>query len=134
MKHPRNRKQAREFAIQSLFAQEFQPEEPNCTFPEGEAQLSMDKEYAQEILKGIATHHQEIDALLQDASPKWKVERMDRVDKSILRTAVWEMQFAPEKLDPSIAINEAIELAKQYGTDDSYKLINGILDTVSKKK
>ena len=86
--------------------------------------------YADDIIKGVQAHKLSIDAKIQEASRHWKIERMGGVDRNILRMAVFEMFFAPELIEPKIAINEAIEIAKIFGTQESAAFVNGLLDQV----
>ena len=84
--------------------------------------------YAQSLVLGMAQHMGGLDDAISQASPRWKVERMSRIDRNILRLAVYEIIHAA--VPPKAAINEAIELAKQFGGDDSPAFINGVLDAV----
>jgi len=72
------------------------------------------------------------DELITGAAIKWKLSRLSQVDKSILRLAVYQLKFRPE-IPPKVAINEAIELAKKFGTDKSPGFVNGVLDGILKK-
>ncbi|MBR6014214.1 MAG: transcription antitermination factor NusB [Selenomonadaceae bacterium] len=84
-------------------------------------------------VKGTMAHLEEIDEIIQKNLKKgWTLKRLATADRNILRLAVYEMKFAEEKLSAGIAINEAVNLAKKYGTDNSGKFVNGILDAVSK--
>ena len=84
-------------------------------------------------VQGTRAHLEEIDELIQNHLKKgWTLKRLATADRNILRLAVYEMKFADEKLSAGIAINEAVNLAKKYGTDDAGKFVNGILDAVSK--
>lgn len=84
-------------------------------------------------VKGTRQNLEEIDELIQKNLKKgWTLKRLGTAERNILRLAVYEMKFAEEKLSANIAINEAVNLAKRYGTDNSGKFVNGILDTVSK--
>ena len=74
----------------------------------------------------------DIDSLISACSKDWKLKRMATVDRNVTRMAVFEIRFAEEKLAPKIAINEAVELAKKYGTDDSGRYVNGILGAMLK--
>lgn len=124
----RNRRQARQFAFQTLYANEFHENLNDLHFPEGHVDPTMDKAYANEIIQGVQNRQEELDQIIQANSKKWNVATMDKVDRAILRLSIWEMKFAKETLNPSIAINEAIQLSKEFGSDRSYKLVNGILD------
>ena len=75
----------------------------------------------------------EIDGLISSASKEWKLSRMAGVDRNITRMAVFELKFREEKVTPNIIINEAVELAKKFGTDDSSRFVNGILGAVLRK-
>ena len=87
----------------------------------------------EEKVKGTRAHLEKIDELIQNNLKKgWTLKRLATAERNILRLAVYEMKFADEKLSAGIAINEAVNLAKKYGTDDAGKFVNGILDAVSK--
>ena len=129
------RHQSRELALQILFQIEFAPQIEYAEFLEVfEQSFSQDViDYADLLINGVKAHKEKIDELLQSASRNWKVARMAIVDRNILRMAVFEMRMMSEPLKPNIAINEAVELAKKYGTTDSSGFVNGILDQVAKE-
>lgn len=83
------------------------------------------KEQIMEKCKEIFTHVEELDAQINDVVEGWKTTRMSKVDLSLIRLALYEMKF--EKIPKGVAINEAVELAKQYGTDHSSGFVNGVL-------
>lgn len=85
-----------------------------------------------ELLKGTIGSIVEIDNLIDKASSKWKVSRMDAIDRSILRIACFELVIKGE-LSARVIINEAVEIAKRYGSDQSSAFINGILDTIKEQ-
>jgi N utilization substance protein B len=89
--------------------------------------------YAQEILLGVTAHIDEIDAYLEAYSEGWTLERMPALDRTIMRVAVWEIIYNDDVPD-GVAIDEAVELAKEYSTDDSPSFINGLLHKVSNTK
>ncbi len=91
-----------------------------------------DVAYADEILAGIEAHAEEIDALIDDIAIGWKIERMPRVDLSIMRIAVYEMQHRDD-IPCSVSINEAVELAKEFGGEKSSAYVNGMLGTLAKR-
>ncbi|HWS29847.1 MAG TPA: transcription antitermination factor NusB [Clostridia bacterium] len=91
-----------------------------------------DMEYSKAILDGILLHCDEIDALIHELAIGWKLERMPKVDLSILRVAIYEMMYR-EDIPCSVSINEAVELAKQFGGDRSSAYINGMLGTLAKR-
>ncbi len=89
--------------------------------------------YADIIITGVKANLEKIDAAINGVSQNWKTSRMTIVDRNILRMAVFEIRLMPEPLKPNIAINEAIELAKRYGTTDSSGFVNGLLDQIAKE-
>jgi N utilization substance protein B len=89
-------------------------------------------EYTRALVQGIQSNKEKIDSIIQTASSHWKVQRMALVDRNVLRIAVFEMKVAAKELEPQIAINEAIELAKKYGSTDSGGFVNGVLDQIAK--
>lgn len=128
------RRQARELALQILFQTEFAPQINIQTFLSVFEQ-SLEAEiidYADQLVKGVISRKADIDNKLQASSSHWKVERMATIDRNILRIAVYEMKFAAEPIKENIAINEAVEIAKKYGTSESASFVNGLLDQVSK--
>lgn len=138
-----SRRQARAVAMQTLFGLDVTQK---AAENEGrdERMLSMalaetagcaddDAEYAKLLVAGVRRDVAAIDGILAEAAHDWKIHRMAAVDRNILRMAVYEMCFGAEKVKPGIAINEAVELAKIYGTDDSGRFVNGILGSVAKQ-
>ncbi|MGZ3774011.1 MAG: transcription antitermination factor NusB [Pseudobdellovibrionaceae bacterium] len=128
------RRQARELALQILFQTEFAPQISYQNFLDIFEQ-SVDSEvidYADLLVKGVQKNKEGIDAKIQASSAHWKVERMATIDRNILRIAVYEMKFASDLIKENIAINEAVEIAKKYGTTESGSFVNGLLDQVSK--
>lgn len=90
-----------------------------------------DQIYMETKFKNISSRIEELDAIINEASTGWKTTRMGKVDVNILRLAVYEMKF-DDDVPVGVAINEAVELAKKFGQDDSPSFINGILGTISK--
>ena len=99
---------------------------------EAEAMSAHDRAFVAQLVHGTRANLEAIDAQIAANSREWKVERMAAVDRNLTRMATYEMCFAEEKLTPNIAINEAVELAKKYGTDDSSRYVNGILGAIMK--
>ena len=89
------------------------------------------REFALVLIRGVTAHVEEIDRLISGASTHWSIARMARVDRNLLRLAAFELQFLTE-VPPNVAINEAIEIAKSYGSDESPNFINGVLDHIAK--
>lgn len=84
-------------------------------------------EYSRELVLGVEAHRGRIDHIIEDISQNWALSRMPFVDRNILRIAVYEMLYRDEDVPDSVAINEAVEMAKVYGGEDSSKFVNGIL-------
>ena len=128
------KRQSREIALQVLFQTEFQSS-VSITDLLGLFEESVPQEvirYTQKIVAGVNEHREAIDSTIQSASAHWKLGRMSLVDRNIIRIATFEMKFSTEPLKPSIAINEAVEIAKKYGTTESSSFVNGLLDQLSK--
>ena len=87
-------------------------------------------DFAEELVKGVTENRAAIDELLTAKSKNWSLERMAKVDLSILRMAIFELLFRAD-IPKNVTINEAIEVAKKFGTKDSPAFINGILDEVA---
>lgn len=83
-----------------------------------------------ELVEGVYKNKVEIDALINETSENWKLDRMAVVDRNILRFSVYELLYVDD-IPPSVTMNEAIELAKRYGAEDSPSFINGILDKIA---
>jgi N utilization substance protein B len=90
-------------------------------------------DYASFLIQGVMSDRAEIDTLLGAAAPAWPLDQMSRVDKSILRLAIFEM-LREKGLSPRIIINEAVELAKRFGHDSSPKFVNGVLGTIERNQ
>ncbi|SHK93532.1 NusB antitermination factor [Selenomonas ruminantium] len=138
-----SRRQAREAALQALFQLDLNPGEADqqeqyetlaidTVLGEAEKMSAHDREFVKALVHGTRAHIADIDSLIATSSKDWKIERMATVDRNITRLATFEIRFAEEKLTPNIAINEAVELAKKYGTDDSSRYVNGILGAMMK--
>ncbi|HUX35893.1 MAG TPA: transcription antitermination factor NusB [Candidatus Paceibacterota bacterium] len=88
-------------------------------------------DFAWRILKGIVEHLDKIDKIIEKAAPEWPLEKIAMVERNVLRIGLYELLYADrEEVPPKVAINEAIEVAKNYGGPNSVKFINGVLGTV----
>ncbi len=131
------RRKAREIALQILYQKEI------INLPVNEAIESYKKyfniknkkilNFVEELVKGVTENIKFIDEIIIKYTPSWPLERLNLTDKNILRLAVYEMFFRPD-IPEIVSIDEAIELAKIYGTDDSPSFINGVLDSIYKKE
>ena len=84
-------------------------------------------DYAREIVRGALTHRAEIDQLIQDRAPAWPISQMSAIDRNVLRVGLYESLFGNAKVPVRAAINEAVELAKLFGSETSAKFVNGVL-------
>jgi transcription antitermination protein NusB len=139
------RRLAREMAVQGLYHMEMNEVDPkeaaraaieeaqtdeDGNIKRGGEQIS--PEFVLGLIEGTHRHIVDLDALLQDYLKGWQVDRLSKVDRQILRLAAYEMFFRDDT-PPKVVINEAIELAKHYGTDESGKFVNGVLGKMIKE-
>ncbi|MDB5162751.1 MAG: utilization substance protein B-like protein [Candidatus Saccharibacteria bacterium] len=88
-----------------------------------------DTKFVETLVKGVIEHQKSIDDQLRPIAPDWPIEQIARVDRSILRIGVYELLHQGEIVPPKVVINEAVELAKAFGSDNSSKFVNGVLGT-----
>lgn len=127
------RTSAREAALQMLYAVEAGEETVEHVIRQFWRQTPGDAEgrvYADELVRGITETQQAVDELIRSASENWRLERMTRVDRNILRVAAYELSRSSE-VPRAVAIDEAVELAKRFGTEDSSKFVNGVLERIA---
>jgi len=132
-----SRRNAREIVLKSLFIMDFTPDtEISNALKVAEEEIQgatkSDVAYAKEVVEGTMSHIEEIDKELEETSKKWHVKRMAAIDRNLIRLAAYEMFMGPEKVPSAIAINEVVELAKLYGSDESAAYVNGILGKMVK--
>jgi N utilization substance protein B len=124
---------ARELVLQALYEMDVGGHEPDEALERLFGEFRVDGEpadFGRELLRGVLEHRAAIDAQIEQTAPQWPAEQLSPVDRNILRIAIRE--FLVDNLTPvGVAINEAIELAKKYGSDSSSKFINGVLGSVS---
>lgn len=89
--------------------------------------------YAREIVDGVADHREEIDELIASYAQGWSIDRMPNVDRAVLRLASWELLHNAE-VPAAVAIDEAVELAKEYSTEDSGRFVNGVLGKIAQHR
>ena len=130
------RRRSREVALQVLFQSEFEKslssQQALAHYLENFDTPPEVVEFAEKLVQGVLEKREEIDGIIQSHSRSWKVNRMAFVDKNILRLAVYEMKFLSEHVPWTVAIDEAIEIGKRFGGQESSAFINGILDNISK--
>ena len=128
------RRRAREAALQALYFWDVGGTAPDEALDGVFAEHVPDapdgvRAFADVLLRGVVACHQEIDALIARQSSHWRLERLAMTDKLILRLAVWELQHQPDT-PPAVVVNEALELARTFSTDESVKFVNGVLDGI----
>jgi transcription antitermination protein NusB len=130
------RRKAREHALQILFQLDVGKNKPSAAMlkhfwaeynPDDEVKI-----FAEEIVKGTYKRLAGIDGLIRTCAKNWSLDRMAVVDRNVLRMAVYEILYRME-IPTSVTINEAIEIAKKFGTDESGAFVNGILDRVARE-
>ena len=144
-----SRKLARETAFRALFQLDFnhgeiderEIYEANAIGTAIEAAAEFDAKdnlsednlkYVGETVKNVMTRLEEIDEIIKSHLKKnWTLSRLASADRNILRLAVYELKFAEDKIPVGVALNEAVKLAKKYGTDDSGRFVNGVLDAIA---
>jgi N utilization substance protein B len=130
-----HRRKARELAIQILYQIEMKGSEPKEVldlFWKSEETLPDVRQFTTELVEGTYRNRKEIDQLIERHSIHWRLSRMAAVDRNILRLGIYELLYLHD-VPTSVTLNEAIEIAKKFGTEDSSAFINGILDNVAKE-
>jgi N utilization substance protein B len=126
------RRKARIAALQVLYeldCAKHKPEEPLARLRAGETLTQEALSFSEELVKGVLQNKSELDALIKKFAPAFPVEQMSIIDRNILRLAIFEILFN-DKTPFKVAINEAVELAKAFGSESSARLINGVLGVV----
>jgi transcription antitermination protein NusB len=125
------RRAARELALKVLFQIDVGKLPPEEVLETSFEQVPVDPEeqaYVTEVVRGTLAHLPEIDGIISSLAAGWKLDRIANVDKNVLRLALYEIDHRAD-IPPSVSVNEAIEIAKKYSTEDSGKFVNGILGT-----
>jgi len=124
------RRRAREAVLRCLYRREFLPLSPEELLEEED--LGNEALFAEELLKGVVEQGEEIDRIIDRRAEGWGLDRLALVDRNILRLALYELLHTDAP--PEVVIDEAVELAKTYGTEKAPAFINGILDRVWKEE
>lgn len=133
-----NRHLGRIVALQTLYEYEFRTQSDDKSVDVDEVlgrnleryeSAIEDKAFVQQLVSGAVERQAELDGTIQPIAPDWPIEQIARIDRNILRLGVYELQYLAEVVPPKVAINEAVELAKAFGSDNSSKFINGVLGT-----
>ncbi len=128
------RRQARVIALQTLFEADavgHSPEEILARHLEENPTTEETAAYARRLVDGVQQHAEEADRLIAQAAPAWPLSQMPKVDKNILRIALFEVLFDNRAVPVKVAINEAVELAKLFGSESSSRFVNGVLGTIA---
>lgn len=132
------RRKARERVLECLFEMDMGEwnvdEVLNNLFLREEICDESSKDFMRSLLSSIVSNLQEIDLMIENAAEHWHLKRMAIVDRNILRMACGEMFFLSERIPYKVTMNEAIEIAKKYGGEDSPKFVNGLLDRIFREK
>lgn len=133
-----NRHLGRIVALQTLYEQDFRQECLDEGFSLADvlernigrySETIDDKEFIENLVNGVDAKQKDLDDVIRPVAPEWPIEQVARIDRTILRIGVWELMHNAQ-VPPKVAINEAVELAKSFGGDNSSKFINGVLGTV----
>ncbi len=130
-----NRHLGRIVAMQTLYENEFREGSDLSEIKSrniGEYSDKVDDEFIISIVDGVLKHKKEIDQTIQESAPEWPIDQISIIDKNILRISIYEMVFSKD-VPPKVSINEAVELGKQFGGENSSKFINGVLGSVHEK-
>ncbi len=133
-----NRHLGRIVALQSLYEYEFRVGSQDATANIDEIldrnleryeTAIEDKQFVADLVKGILAQQDDLDTKIQPIAPDWPIEQIARIDRTILRMGLYELLHLATVVPPKVAINEAVELAKAFGSDNSSKFVNGVLGT-----
>jgi len=130
------RRKARIAALQALYeldCTKHKVEETSARLRAGETLAQEALSFSEELVKGVLQHKSELDALIKKFAPAFPPEQMSIIDRNILRLAIFEILFS-NKTPFKVVINEAIELAKEFGSDASPRLINGVLGSITTER
>ena len=130
------RRKSRELALQFFYQRELNDSSEEESFSRFCEHFETSKNavpYASELVSGVMEKQDEINDLIQEHSANWRMSRMSAVDRNILRLATYELCFCKDVPD-TVVIDEAIEVAKRFSTEDSCGFINGILDAIHKSR
>ena len=134
-----NRHLGRIVALQTLYEYEFRVQSEDTSADvkgilrrnlERYEEAIGDTRFVEAIVEGVLEQQDQLDATIQPVAPDWPIEQIARIDRAILRIGVFELLHRADVVPPKVAINEAVELAKAFGSDNSSKFVNGVLGTV----
>lgn len=126
------RRKSRESALQYLYQRETVPEESQKGLAHFKNHFLLNKEddaFLDRVVEGVLAHAPEIDRLIEQYLENWSLDRIALIDRTLLRIAIFELLYC-EDVPPRVTLNEAIDLAKQYGSENSGSFVNGVLDRI----
>jgi len=126
------RRKSRESALQVLYQWDLTQQDAQRGLAHFEEHFSFRKEkdgFFERIVQGVLEHCHEIDRLIEQYSENWRLDRISPIDRTILRIAIFELLYC-EEIPPKVALNEAVDLGKRFGSENSGSFINGILDRI----
>ncbi len=127
-----NRRSSRELAMQALFDLDMSTDDPEARFERFCKNFNPEKKalpFLIKLVQGVRQHKDKIDSIIETHAKNWKISRMAGVDRNVMRIAVYEQLFCPD-IPAKVSINEAIDIGKKFGTEESGAFINGILDSI----
>lgn len=128
-----HRHKARELAFKAVYSWELNNSTTFTDITSIESELlgkSVESDFGEVIFSGVLDHILEIDQIINQKLEHWDLNRVDKVDLSILRISIYSLQFHKE-IPKEVTINEAINISKEFGSDNSYRFINGVLDSIN---
>jgi N utilization substance protein B len=137
-----NRHLGRIVALQSLYEQDFRTEAKDSTLDILEIlsrniaryqETIDDVDFIKQLVRGVLEHQVELDATIQPLAPEWPIDQIARMDRVVLRIGAYELMYAKD-VPPKVVINEAVELAKAFGGENSSKFINGVLGSLLRQQ
>ena len=135
------RRTGRERALQALYQLEMTPGTPAEALASAWGSAGADaaeegkpdpeaQRFAQELVTGVVQHRVEIDRLIEEHSHNWRLDRMSRIDRNVLRLGIFELKYRQD-IPKKVSLNEAVELGKNFGTEESSAFVNGLLDRIA---
>jgi transcription antitermination protein NusB len=133
-----NRHLGRIVALQTLYEYEFRTQSGDTSVDIDEIlgrnleryeSAIEDKTFVSELVNGVLSEQTDLDSKIQPIAPEWPIEQIARVDRNVIRVGLYELLHRSKVVPPKVAINEAVELAKAFGSDNSSKFVNGVLGT-----
>lgn len=127
------RHQARRLALLKFYAEYYTPkgEIPEELVKEMPESALADLNMLKDLVEGVKSNENDIDSIIRECAPEWPLDRIAKIDLAILRISVYEIAY--NKVNASVAIDEAVELAKEFGGENSSKFVNGVLGSVTER-